>query len=77
MQLHAEVHRRYGNSARFVEYVNTTLATYGITQTDLAAVAGVGRITLNRQLRGHNRMPLATMLAVDEALEDLVAAELV
>lgn len=74
--LHEEVLRRYGNSAAFVNRVNATLDFHEITQTDLARVAGFGRVTINRWLRGKVEPPITSMMVVDEALERLVEAEL-
>ena len=76
-RLHAEVRRRYGNPTEFVAAVSEQLEQYGITQADLALVAGYDRWILNRWLRGRVTIPLHAMLIVDEALERLVDAEMV
>lgn len=73
--LHDEIQRRYGNSEDFVGRVLEALATYGITQADVARVSGYDRAILNRWLRRRTKPNLQSMLVIDEAVERLVEAE--
>lgn len=48
--------------------IKVELAERDMDQKDLAEVAGVERVTLNRYLKGHRSMPMPVFFRVAEAL---------
>jgi Predicted transcriptional regulator len=54
--------------AALATQVKVELVERGMTQTELAEAAGVGRPAMNRYLKGHQSMPMPTFFAVAEVL---------
>jgi transcriptional regulator with XRE-family HTH domain len=48
--------------------IKVVLMERGMTQTELAEAAGVGRPAMNRYLKGHQSMPMPTYFAVASVL---------
>ena len=55
--------------AALATQIKVELAERNMDQKDLAAAMGIERATLNRYLKGHRSMPMATVFRVAKALE--------
>lgn len=70
--LNDEIEERYGNPATFLSQVKATLKARKITQTALAAEAGLDLGHVNSWLNSRVVPTVKTMLILDEALERLL-----
>ena len=63
---------RFEDPAEFVRALNKLMATARVTQTRLAAEAGMDRSRVNHSLRERRRPALETMLRLDEAFSRIL-----
>lgn len=66
------IDNRYGNPDQFLANIRRWLFEYRISQSALAAEAGLDTSNLNRWLNGHVSPSLKNMLIIDEGLERLL-----
>lgn len=66
------IDNRYGDPARFLANIRRWLFEHRITQSALAAEAGLDTSNLNRWLNGHVAPSLKNMLIIDEGLERIL-----
>lgn len=74
-EFYDEVHRRYGDPARFIHNLRNRLDLYGITQAALARRSGFYATHLSAWINGRTLPTMETMVRLDEAMDQLVEWE--
>jgi transcriptional regulator with XRE-family HTH domain len=73
VDFYAEIHRRYGSPAAFIERLNARLAAHKISQGALAKRTGFHQTHISRWLNGHVVPTMETMVTLDQAVDEMIA----